>query len=134
MMHLAIPGNSLFRLNGTGGYVDVFPEGAITLANARGFTQIATDSDWSNPKKGGRDPFQDLLNDFLAWIERGQPPRITGEAVWRQPSCIWHATNLRSDAIVLTYRSRTRMGSLWTQLSPNAREQQRTPGNNNEHR
>jgi hypothetical protein len=65
----------LFRLNGAGGYVEVFPEGAITLANARGFTQIATGSDWSNPKKGGRDPFQDLLNDFLAWIEGGQPPR-----------------------------------------------------------
>lgn len=74
------PGNSLFRLNGAGGYLEVFPEGAIILANARGFTQIATDSDWSNPKKGGRDPFQDLLNDFLAWIEGGQPPRINGRS------------------------------------------------------
>jgi len=68
--------------------VEVFPEGAITLANARGFTQITTDSDWSNPKMGGRDPFQDLLNDFLAWIEGDSLHGLTGEAVWRQPSWI----------------------------------------------
>jgi predicted dehydrogenase len=74
------PGNSLFRLNEAGGYVEVFPDGAITLATARGFTQIAADSDWSNPKEGGPDPFQDLLNDFLAWIEGGQPPRINGRS------------------------------------------------------
>jgi predicted dehydrogenase len=67
-------------LNGAGGYVEVFPEGAITLANAQGFIQIVTDSDWSNPKKGGRDPFQDLLNDFLAWIEGGQRPRVNGRS------------------------------------------------------
>jgi phosphocarrier protein len=45
------PGISLFRLNGAGGYVEVFPEGAITLANARGFTQIATDSDCVQSKR-----------------------------------------------------------------------------------
>jgi hypothetical protein len=43
---------------------------------------------------------------------------LTGEAVWRQPSCISHATNRRSDVIVLTYRFRTRMNSLWTQSQP----------------
>jgi hypothetical protein len=42
----------------------------------------------------------------------------TDEAVWRQPSCISHVTNRRSDAIVLTYRFRTRMDSLWTQSEP----------------
>ena len=43
---------------------------------------------------------------------------LTGEAVWRQPSCISHVTNRRSDAIVLTYHFRTRMGSLWTESPP----------------
>jgi hypothetical protein len=98
-----------------GGYLEVFPEGAITLANARGFTQIGTESDWSNPKKGGPDPFQDLLNDLLAWIEGDNLHGLTGEAVWRQPSCISDATNRRSAAIVSIYRFRTRTGSLWTQ-------------------
>jgi predicted dehydrogenase len=49
------PGNSLFRLNGAAGYLEVFAEGAIILMNARGFSQIAAESDWSNPKKGGPD-------------------------------------------------------------------------------
>jgi predicted dehydrogenase len=31
-------------------------------------------------REGGRDPFQDLLNDFLAWIEAGQPPRINARS------------------------------------------------------
>jgi predicted dehydrogenase len=74
------PGKSLFRVDGWGGYLEVFPGGAINLVNARGLTAIEADSDWSHPKQGGRDPFQDLLNDLLEWVEGGQPPRVNGRS------------------------------------------------------
>jgi UDP-N-acetylglucosamine 3-dehydrogenase len=74
------PGKNLFRLNGSKGYIDVFPTGEIILTNARGLTKTVADSDWSNPKENGQDPFQHLLNDFLGWIEGGEPPRINGQS------------------------------------------------------
>jgi len=74
------PGKNLLRVEGSGGYLEVFPEGTINLVNARGLTSIETDSDWSHPKQGGRDPFQDLLNELLAWVEGAQPPRINGRS------------------------------------------------------
>jgi UDP-N-acetylglucosamine 3-dehydrogenase len=77
---MPFPGKSLFRLNGSEGYLDVFPTGEIILTNARGLTKIVADSDWSHPKENGQDPFQHLLNDFLGWIEGGKPPRINGQS------------------------------------------------------
>jgi predicted dehydrogenase len=74
------PGKSLFRLNGARGYIEIFPGGEINLVNSKGLTQIVADSDWSNPKENGRDPFQLLLNDFLSWIEGGEPSRINGRS------------------------------------------------------
>jgi predicted dehydrogenase len=74
------PGKSLFRLNGSQGSIEIFPGGEIILINAKGLTRIVADSDWSHPKENGRDPFQDLLDDFLGWMEGGEPPRINGRS------------------------------------------------------
>jgi predicted dehydrogenase len=117
-------------LNGAGGYVEVFPEGAITLANAQGFIQIVTDSDWSNPKKGGRDPFQDLLNDFLAWIEGGQPPRVNGRSGLASTELYLacYESSKRRDRIDLPLPDQDEFP-----LDAIVSEQQRTSVNNSDH-
>jgi hypothetical protein len=88
-------------------------------------------SDWKIKPAFGTEAFEQLANadlyvagglhwtvlsDLSALIGSDPEPPIWESAqiekhpyIPRQPSCISHVTNRRSDAIVLTYRFRTRM-------------------------
>jgi predicted dehydrogenase len=72
------PGEAMMRLNGTDGFLEVFPDGRLKLVAKSESEEIKSTSDWSNPLPGGADPYQLLLEDFVSWIEGGDAPRIHG--------------------------------------------------------